>query len=302
MDQRHACPHCGKSFKEKFNLNKHVRSVHEKRRYTCRECDAIFNRNDKLVEHVSGVHQRRFHCDECYAYFRVHRNLLEHTRSVHQKRRFNCPECDATFSRHNPLLDHVRLFHRKKKVVDGHEKRCNFCRLPKQLVPGKPYCESCIRGCKECPGCRMPRPPHYFEDDDARLCATCDKKTQHGGSSIRTALGGAIEEQDVPVTRPSARADLLSALEDCESDLKTRLEYALKEKKGVKWFLKCVAELSKVNASGEVVFTEASLQSSPHVLLEGSYLDAQLAEVFREIFSALSNYQRHGSVGFSCKL
>ena len=56
----HACTQCDFKTGHVGNLNKHVRTVHEKRRdHACPQCDAAFGQAGHLRTHVNTVHRCR---------------------------------------------------------------------------------------------------------------------------------------------------------------------------------------------------------------------------------------------------
>ena len=56
----HACPHCAAAFGEAGHLKTHVRAVHEKRRdHACPHCAAAFSEAGHLKTHVRAVHEKR---------------------------------------------------------------------------------------------------------------------------------------------------------------------------------------------------------------------------------------------------
>ena len=54
---KHKCNQCNAEFKEGFNLNKHINSVHAKEQFACEHCAQIFNRKDNLMRHLP-VHKK----------------------------------------------------------------------------------------------------------------------------------------------------------------------------------------------------------------------------------------------------
>ena len=84
----HACMECGRSFKERGNLNKHLLSVHEKQKqHECERCHKRFSFRDGLLRHMNQVHgnQRRHSCTICSQSFKQLTHLTKHVRCVHKK-------------------------------------------------------------------------------------------------------------------------------------------------------------------------------------------------------------------------
>lgn len=82
------CKECRRAFKEKGNLNKHVASVHEKRKtQACPHCSKLFAFKDGLVRHISQVHlnERPFHCAPCRQWFKQLSHLAKHNKTIHKQ-------------------------------------------------------------------------------------------------------------------------------------------------------------------------------------------------------------------------
>lgn len=80
------CDQCSSRFNERFNLNKHIRAVHERRRpFQCSTCHARFQQRDHMQKHEMCVHKklRQFSCGVCNASFGWRGVLKKHRRSVH---------------------------------------------------------------------------------------------------------------------------------------------------------------------------------------------------------------------------
>eukprot|EP00177_Eucheuma_denticulatum_P000592 GFKZ01001066.1.p1 GENE.GFKZ01001066.1~~GFKZ01001066.1.p1 ORF type:complete len:304 (+),score=28.48 GFKZ01001066.1:811-1722(+) len=81
-----ACKMCPSTFSQQFNLNKHVRAVHERRRpFECETCHAKFQQKSHRTMHRLAVHEklRQFACDQCPASFSWRGVLKKHRRSIH---------------------------------------------------------------------------------------------------------------------------------------------------------------------------------------------------------------------------
>lgn len=84
----HGCTECGRAFKERGNLNKHILSVHEKQKlHQCERCNKRFSFRDGLLRHMNQVHgnERRFSCTICSQSFKQLTHLTKHVRCVHKK-------------------------------------------------------------------------------------------------------------------------------------------------------------------------------------------------------------------------
>lgn len=81
-----SCKQCASTFSQQFNLNKHVRAVHERRRpFECQTCHARFQQKSHRTMHHLAVHEklRQFGCDQCNASFSWRGVLKKHRKSIH---------------------------------------------------------------------------------------------------------------------------------------------------------------------------------------------------------------------------
>lgn len=81
-----SCKQCPSTFSQQFNLNKHVRAVHERRRpFECETCHARFQQKSHRTMHHLAVHEklRQFACDHCNASFSWRGVLKKHRKSIH---------------------------------------------------------------------------------------------------------------------------------------------------------------------------------------------------------------------------
>ena len=116
----HECPECGRTFKRKGDLNRHINTVHMKLKpHKCHICcREAFTQKASLERHIKSVHENiRDHvCDICKEAFHTLGNLNSHIRQVHlEERNHKCPLCDEQFFRSAGLKQHISTIHRDQK-------------------------------------------------------------------------------------------------------------------------------------------------------------------------------------------
>uniref|UniRef100_A0A6I8PZ13 Uncharacterized protein n=1 Tax=Xenopus tropicalis TaxID=8364 RepID=A0A6I8PZ13_XENTR len=139
----HECEQCGKSFKRKVQLQKHITKKHSKKRtikckdcgrrfyyqsqyvihrrvhtgerpYECNDCGARFGHKCSLV-----VHQKKycgelpFTCNKCGRQFEVKAKFDKHLK-IHERETVPCPQCSKCFRYKAALYKHMKV-HKKKK-------------------------------------------------------------------------------------------------------------------------------------------------------------------------------------------
>ncbi|XP_050559512.1 zinc finger protein 761 isoform X1 [Spodoptera frugiperda] len=105
------CNACNKTYKKKFELNRHIKHHHlQQRSYLCDKCNAKFfskrGLSDHLSRHSGGV---VCSCDVCGKTFSRTRTLKEHLKIHEDDKRFQCEICHKTFMQKCSLKSHVRL-------------------------------------------------------------------------------------------------------------------------------------------------------------------------------------------------
>ena len=78
------CNFCKKNFSRRFNLKRHISTVHD---YHCGICDTKFTEQRLWRNHISiykDPSKMRFDCCKCNAKFSTLPNLAEHCESVHE--------------------------------------------------------------------------------------------------------------------------------------------------------------------------------------------------------------------------
>uniref|UniRef100_A0A7S1TLB1 C2H2-type domain-containing protein n=1 Tax=Erythrolobus australicus TaxID=1077150 RepID=A0A7S1TLB1_9RHOD len=127
-DKLHQCSLCDSSFSLKYNLNKHIKNVHEHQRpFKCPSCPMTFQQKNHQVKHVATVHEniRPFKCDHCDASFGWVGVLRKHVALIHEKQRpYVCELCDKTFQQKVHLSNHHSAVHLKERPYS-----CSVCAL-----------------------------------------------------------------------------------------------------------------------------------------------------------------------------
>ena len=116
----HQCNECDSSFREKKNLQQHMRKRHGLKRYKCGYCNDQLDNRKSLSRHEKQKHENElFHCEQC-AYSSPRKDRLrQHIRSEHLEKKIKCDQCEFVTDRNPALKKHVNTMH----VVKG----CNEC-------------------------------------------------------------------------------------------------------------------------------------------------------------------------------
>ncbi|KAM3913732.1 uncharacterized protein RB166_018926 [Leptodactylus fuscus] len=104
------CPECGKNFRYKWHLNKHLRIHRGDKPYACYECGLCFKEKFNLANHLK-IHtgEKPFLCSQCGKRFSTKSNLLEHLRVHTGEKPFPCSECGKCFKNKSHLVEHQRI-------------------------------------------------------------------------------------------------------------------------------------------------------------------------------------------------
>ena len=94
---------------------------------------------------------------------------------------------------------------------------------------------------------------------------------------------------------PQLNDDILAAMEELERDITDRIKYDCMRHRGVKWYLSIAAQYSKVSSNGDIVTTTVGFHSTAVITLNGSSAEAQLAEVYKNLFAQSQEFQAQGS-------
>ncbi|XP_036346007.1 zinc finger protein 737-like [Rhagoletis pomonella] len=121
------CPQCPKTFKNKYDLNRHIvkhRPLSETRIFPCPQCDRKFQTKAYVAKHIKFVHEdiRPFICEECGEATRTEATLREHMLTHTDLAPFECEICKKGFKNPARLKNHMDIHNSNKHI-------CSECGL-----------------------------------------------------------------------------------------------------------------------------------------------------------------------------
>lgn len=114
------CPHCGKLFTSRSGLHYHKLTVHfNSKRYKCATCDLGFMDKEKLRCHVADHNNiKLYKCDKCKKEFKYKSCLNRHKcKNDKPSTVYKCVHCQSEFRRSDTLKEHVATKHDLTKHI-----------------------------------------------------------------------------------------------------------------------------------------------------------------------------------------
>ncbi|XP_073537820.1 uncharacterized protein [Phyllobates terribilis] len=140
------CPECGKHFRYKWHLNKHLRIHRGDKPYLCYECGLCFKEKFNLANHLK-IHtgDKPFLCSQCGKRFSTKSNLLEHLRVHTGEKPFPCSECGKCFKNKSHLVQHQRIHTGEKpfpcsECGKGFTSKSRLLKHVRVRTGEKPFC------------------------------------------------------------------------------------------------------------------------------------------------------------------
>jgi len=101
------CDKCGKIFRDRKHLKRHVKIHKSTRMYTCEFCGKTFNRSDNMKTHMrKHTGETPFQCTICLKKFKYQSGLINHHAVHRSDRPWVCEICGKSFKRKCSLQSH----------------------------------------------------------------------------------------------------------------------------------------------------------------------------------------------------
>uniref|UniRef100_A0A182Y7C2 C2H2-type domain-containing protein n=1 Tax=Anopheles stephensi TaxID=30069 RepID=A0A182Y7C2_ANOST len=126
-DANQICDTCGKVFRTKPAMERHIKLDHQPQLVTweqCRQCEKWFDCKSNLKKHIRLIHDQSgsFPCDQCEHESVTRRALVHHKNRIHKRKQlFECDLCGKTVNSKLVLREHMAT-HSKIPLYS-----CEFC-------------------------------------------------------------------------------------------------------------------------------------------------------------------------------
>ena len=139
------CSICSEELRGLLSLKRHMKTVHQKRLYRCKDCNLNMDSFRLYRAHNVLLHPEKkgpglpqpkmtFDCSICAEELRGFISLRRHMKTVHQKRLYKCKDCNLTMINIAVITAHDSEFHperpareRKQREAKIPTQSCEIC-------------------------------------------------------------------------------------------------------------------------------------------------------------------------------
>ena len=118
------CMTCGKKFRTKFGLVKHMKTHTEKTMYDCDYCEKRFSHAAQQSEHIAHCHSFVDMCTVCGKKFAEKLAMVCHMKTHDREKLYKCYLCEWKFPRESLRTNHLMRCHTGDRPF-----MCTVCRL-----------------------------------------------------------------------------------------------------------------------------------------------------------------------------
>ncbi|XP_073538517.1 uncharacterized protein [Phyllobates terribilis] len=183
------CPECGKCFKKKSVLFRHLK-IHTENPFLCSICGKHFSQKSDLAEHqIIHESEKPFSCSECGKFFTGKLNLVQHQRIHMGEKPFPCSVCGKCFTQKSALVTHYRIHTGEKPFSCSECGKCfrqnaSFYAHKRSHTGQKPF------SCPECGKCfaeksHLARHQRTHIGDKPFACSECGKCFNQKSSVVK---------------------------------------------------------------------------------------------------------------------
>ena len=274
----YTCEDCSATFTQKYNVERHIRSVHTKDfPYPCEDCDHGFRSKGRLETHIQNNHQT-FNCKFCSISVKGLNELKKHVKQHHEKESYTCEECAQSFTRKDRLENHMENKHQ--------DMVCEFCGL---IVKGKGELQKHVKQQHKKEEKILTRVEHSQIEDPPR-------SSEESDSDENTSEESAFNKKLIDKTwRIRMRKDPLTLLRDYKEHMKRYITSRL-----IKSPIKCyiviyITFVKKDKDGGEPIKLETYFRSYTKTVLRSTEINAFLEQANEKIETSFDQFLKRGS-------
>ncbi|XP_055691565.1 zinc finger protein 540-like [Lutzomyia longipalpis] len=121
------CSLCGKEYKWKASLKRHVLTHSNIKEFECPKCPRAFVDNDRLKQHMQVHFQEKHKCKICGHFFKNRAYLRTHQKRHTDHMKYKCYMCGQRFVNYETIKLHIIYMHYRKKFSKQPNITCDKC-------------------------------------------------------------------------------------------------------------------------------------------------------------------------------